>query len=113
MLTPLSPADVRDMLAKGARLIDLRAPDEFAAEHIEGSENLPLPNVPKIEGGQPVIFSCLSGARVAANAEMLAEAAGGAAYALEGSLNGWKRAGLPTVAGDRKPGFLGGLFGKS
>lgn len=112
MLKPLSPFEVRDMLAKGARLIDIRSPGEFAGEHIEGSENLPLPNIPKIEGDAPVIFSCLSGGRVASNAMMLQAAAGGEAYELTGSLMAWKRAGLPVVAGAAQGGFLSGLFGR-
>jgi rhodanese-related sulfurtransferase len=112
MLKPLSPFEVRDMLAKGARLIDIRSPGEFAGEHIEGSENMPLPNVPAITGDKPVIFSCLSGGRVASNAQMLMNAAGGDAYELTGSLMAWKQAGLPVVAGAARPGLFGNLFGR-
>jgi rhodanese-related sulfurtransferase len=101
MLKPLSPFEVRDMLAKGARLIDIRSPGEFAGEHIEGSENMPLPNVPAITGDKPVIFSCL-----------LMNAAGGDAYELTGSLMAWKQAGLPVVAGAARPGLFGNLFGR-
>jgi len=112
MLTPISAYEVRDLLAKGeARLIDVRSPGEFAAERIEGAENMPLPNVPKIDGGKKVIFMCLSGARVASAAPSLEAAAGGRAYVLEGSMMGWKRAGLP-VAASAKPGLFGGVFGR-
>jgi rhodanese-related sulfurtransferase len=112
MLKPLSPFEVRDMLAKGARLIDIRSPGEFASERIAGSENMPLPNVPRIDSDKPVIFSCLSGGRVASNAMMLQAAAGGAAYELTGSLMAWKQAGLPVETGPQKPGLLAGLFGR-
>jgi rhodanese-related sulfurtransferase len=112
MLTPLSPCDLRYLLAKGeARLIDIRSTGEFASEWIDGAENMPLPDVPKIEGDKKVVFMCLSGARVTANAALLAQAAGGEAYALEGSMIGWKRAGLP-VETTAKPGILGALFGR-
>ena len=113
MLKPLSPHEVRDMLANGARLIDIRSPGEFASERIDGSENMPLPNIPEIGGDAPVIFSCLSGGRVTSNAQMLAAAAGGQAYELAGSLMAWKQAGLPVVTGPQKPGLLGGLFGRN
>lgn len=112
MLTPLSPFDVRDMLAKGARLIDVRSAGEFAQEHIEGAESMPLPNVPPLEGDAPLIFMCLSGARVASSEPMLRAAAGGKGYVLEGSLLGWKRAGLPVVSGGGSGGFLGQIFGR-
>ena len=113
MLKPLSPFEVRDMLAKGARLIDIRSPGEFESERIDGSENMPLPNIAEISGDAPVIFSCLSGGRVTANAQMLEAAAGGEAYELTGSLMAWKQAGLPVVTTAQKPGLLGGLFSRN
>ena len=112
MLTPLSPYEVRDLLASGeARLIDIRSPGEFASERIAGAENMPLPNVPKIDGGKKVIFMCLSGARVASAMPELEKAAGGPAYVLDGSMIGWKRAGLPVEAAART-GIFGGMFGR-
>ena len=112
MLTILSPYEVRDLLAKGeARLIDIRSPGEFATERIEGSENMPLPNVPKIEGDKKVVFMCLSGGRVVSAAPMLEAAAGGTAYLLDGSLIGWKNAGLP-VETSARPRLFGGIFGR-
>ena len=112
MMTPLTPYEVRDLLAAGqARLIDIRSPGEFAAERIDGAENMPAPHVPKLDGSQKVIFMCLSGARVAAAMRELESAAGGKAYVLNGSLLGWKRAGLPVVSSGRTGGGLRGLFG--
>lgn len=41
-LTPRTPAEVRDMLARGARLVDVRPATDFAAGHIPGAISIPL-----------------------------------------------------------------------
>src|SRR5699024_8253596 len=51
--------------ARGARLIDVREPFEFAAGHIPGTENVPLTGFPNgLEAdGRPVVLICASGNR--------------------------------------------------
>jgi rhodanese-related sulfurtransferase len=44
---------------------------------------------------------CRSGARTGMNCVRLAACVPGEAFVLEGGLNGWKAAGLPTVSGAR------------
>src|SRR5690606_1582766 len=37
----LSPSEVRAMLEEGALLVDVRFPDEFEEQHLEGAVNIP------------------------------------------------------------------------
>lgn len=89
MLKPVSPTEVRDLLRNGARLVDIREPDEYESVHVEGAEPLPLslarymrpaPSTPE----KPVIFTCHSGNRVGQNEHMLEDLAGGPAYKMVG-----------------------------
>ena len=101
-LPTLSPADIRTMMANGARLGDVRGADEFARARVPGAENRPLDTLhgEPIPGDKPTVFMCRSGMRTGANAEKLAGCCGGEAYILEGGLDAWRAAGLP-VAEDR------------
>ena len=38
----LSPALARELLSKGALLVDVRSPSEFSSGHIEGARNIPV-----------------------------------------------------------------------
>lgn len=107
-LIPLSPAEVAARLKSGAaRLIDIREPDEFARDHIDGAlpaplssfETAPLPHTPD----QAVVFMCRSGHRTGMNSARLAARVAAPAYVLEGGLDAWKKASLPTRADARAP----------
>ncbi len=104
-LTTLSPADTRAAIDAGARLIDIRGPDEHARERILGAVNLPLDRIGDLPcDGRAVIFHCKSGMRTAANAAALAAAAGGAsAFILAGGIDAWRSAGQPVVADRSQP----------
>lgn len=104
-LTPLSPAAARDLLARGAWLVDVRDGDEHAREHIAGARLLPLARLSPgaLQGAPAVIFHCASGMRTAGHARQLGACAQCEAYVLEGGLDGWKRAGLPVVTDARQP----------
>lgn len=104
MLTPLAPTDARDLLKKGARLVDIREPDEFESVHVEGAEPVPLslaryehiaPSTP----GNPIIFTCHSGNRVGQNERLLEEMAQGPAYKLQGGMEAWINKALPVRRG--------------
>lgn len=104
MLKPVSPTEVRDLLRNGARLVDIREPDEYESVHVEGAEPLPLslarymrpaPSTPE----KPVIFTCHSGNRVGQNERMLEDLAGGPAYKMVGGTDGWISAALPVRRG--------------
>lgn len=101
----LSPAEARDAIAAGARLIDIRAADEHARERIAGAVNVPLEQVGDLPcDGRPVVFHCKSGMRTSANAERLAAATGDApAFLLGGGIDAWRQAGQPTIADRSQP----------
>jgi rhodanese-related sulfurtransferase len=99
-LKTLTPAEARRLVEGGARLVDIRNPDEFARARLPGAENRPVDSLTPVEGDQPVIFLCRSGMRTQANADKLA-ACCAEGYLLEGGLEGWRKAGLP-VEEDRK-----------
>ena len=59
---------IKDFLAEGAVIVDVRSKEEFRSGHIKGAKNMPLPNLgnkvaelKKLK--KPVIFCCASGMR--------------------------------------------------
>ncbi len=98
----VEPATLRQWIADGsAYVVDVREPQEWAAEHIEGSVSAPLS---QFDGtaltppqGQRLVLHCRSGVRCGMAAERL-EAAGhdGKIHRLRGGLLAWQEAGLPT-----------------
>jgi len=59
---------IKEMIAKGAAIIDVRSPGEFQGGHVAGSINIPLQvienRVAEIkEMGKPVVLCCASGNR--------------------------------------------------
>lgn len=100
-LPRITPTETRRLMASGARLIDIRSPDEFARARIPGSENRPIDAIGRVGDAPAVVYHCRSGMRTAANAELLAAASDCPAYLLEGGLDAWRTAGLP-VAKNRK-----------
>ena len=108
VLTPVSPADVQARIKSGrARLVDIREPDEFAREHIPGVAHAPLSGFEDahlgIRADQDVIFMCRSGMRTQSNCDRLAARVDGPAFVLQGGLQGWKDAGLPTSVDKKAP----------
>lgn len=104
-LIPLSPERAREMVAGGARLIDIRDADEHARERIAVADNVPLSRIDELDTAATpaVIFHCRSGNRTAANAGRLGQLAACPSYVLEGGIDAWRRAGLPTVVDKRQP----------
>ncbi|MBG7615429.1 rhodanese family protein [Brevundimonas sp. BAL450] len=108
ILTPLSAAEVQARITSGrARLVDIREPDEFAREHIPGVAHTPLSAFEDahlgIRADQDVIFMCRSGMRTQTNCVRLAARVEGEAFVLDGGLQGWKDAGLPTSVDKKAP----------
>jgi rhodanese-related sulfurtransferase len=77
------PIAAKQMIAKGATVLDVRNPDEFAGGRLPQAINLPLPSldaaaVDKLTGGDkasPVVVYCAKGGRAQKAKEKL-EAAG-------------------------------------
>ena len=103
----ISPQQAHTLVGEGATLIDIRDADEYAREHISAARSVPLDTLPgglNAQAGETVIFHCQSGARTSGNADRLAQAAAPArAYVVEGGIQGWKQAGLPTVEDKTQP----------
>lgn len=59
--------DLKQVLAKGAVILDVRTPAEYAQGHVKGSINIPLDaltqNLHKLDKTEPVITCCRSGMR--------------------------------------------------
>ncbi len=110
MLKTITPEDAARLLREdpGATLVDVREPDEHARARIPGARNLPLSRLEEAEialhAGRPVLFHCRSGARTEGHAARLAARCGEVeAYAIEGGLEAWRRAGLPVAEDRRQP----------
>lgn len=105
-LPRISPEKAKQLLDRGAILVDVREADEHARENVPAARHLPLSKLDEMiiagHQGSPVIFHCRSGARTMANAPRLAGKLGEGceAFVLEGGIDAWKKAGLP-VATDR------------
>jgi rhodanese-related sulfurtransferase len=73
----LAPAvDYKELMAKGAMIIDVRSPGEFSQGHIKGAVNIPLDSLTNKMGklkdkSQPIITCCASGMRSASAKGML------------------------------------------
>lgn len=103
-LPTISPAEAKRLIDQGALLVDVRDPDEHLRERIPGAQNTPLSRLEQLTlSSQPVVFHCKSGGRTAANAGRLAGAAGAQAYAIEGGIDAWRKAGLPVARDERRP----------
>ena len=59
--------DLRELIANGAAIIDVRTPSEFTSEHIKGSINIPLDligsQLEKLKKHKQIIVCCRSGNR--------------------------------------------------
>ena len=116
-LKTITPDRAAALVRKGAVLIDVREAHEHAAEHIPGARLHALSTIDQrhpIEPGDTVlIFHCKSGGRTKMNEGRLATAAGQCeAYVLDGGIDAWRLAGLPTskTAGSESQG--GGVMGR-
>lgn len=59
---------IKESLAGGAVVVDVRSPGEFAQGHFEGSKNIPVDQIPSradeiLKWKKPVIVCCASGGR--------------------------------------------------
>lgn len=92
-------------------ILDVRERDEYKAEHVENSINVPLSELPLSApgilsnlAGKNVLLMCLSGKRARMAKDQIAALGLGANCKLEiyeGGLSGWKKSGLTTVGGKR------------
>lgn len=105
MTNAVSPLNAQAWIASGdAVLIDVREADEFKAEHIPYATSMPLGSVKEVLGrmdlpaNKKLLFQCQRGGRGAqACAAIAATGSPQEIYNVEGGIEGWKAADLPTV----------------
>lgn len=105
-LNPISAQAALDLVGQGAALIDIRAADEHAREHIAAARHIPMDQLKTalpLDVTTGVIFHCRSGNRTRVNAAALGACVSCEAYVLEGGLDAWKKAGLPVVTDVSQP----------
>lgn len=89
----VASAEARQLVHDGARLVDVRTPDEFAAGHIPGAINIPVQQLDaRMSELQPkdaaVVVYCRSGHR-SGNAARLLKSAGFLAVHDLGPMSRW------------------------
>lgn len=101
----LTPDEVVQLRADrpAIRLLDVRTPNEFSEQRIEGSDNVPLDSVQHQLGElqrevEPVVIVCRSGARASVAERQLRSAGMEDVYVLDGGVLAWDAAGLPTIS---------------
>ena len=114
MTTVVPPVLSPDALARlraarpDLRLLDVRTPGEFEAEHIDGAYNVPLDTLAEhgaeIRSGVhgPVVLVCRSGPRARKAEAALAAAGLSELHVLDGGMTAWTAAGHPTRRGAPK-----------
>jgi rhodanese-related sulfurtransferase len=105
--TTLSPAEAFEKMKQGAVLVDVREYPEWNACHIAGSKWLPLgqlKSAPHSTAESPeVLLLCKSGKRSCEAARVLCDAGCADAKVVEGGIEAWRAAGLPTAKGQGGP----------
>lgn len=103
----ISPVELAQLLRARpeTRLLDVRTPGEFEAEHIAGAYNVPLDLLgehgAEIRAGvdAPVVLVCRSGQRARKAEEALKTAGMTRLHVLDGGMNAWAAAGEPVRRG--------------
>lgn len=94
---------VKEAVANGAAILDVRTADEYAEGHIEGAIHIPLreltATMDQIPSDVQVIVHCKSGFRAALSMPVLGVLGFDNAKAFTGSYLAWVEAGEPVVTG--------------
>lgn len=81
----------RELVAAGAKLVDVRSPEEYAEKHVDGAVNVPVDTVASSDLGPkdaPIVLYCHSGRRSAKAASTLAAKGYTRVYDL-GAMSSW------------------------
>lgn len=103
-MNEISVHDLESVLVSGARLIDVREPDEYSSGHVPGAISVPLGQVPDrveecCETGRTTYMICRSGARSANACEFLADKGFDVVNVVGGTM-AWMASGRDVVLGD-------------
>jgi rhodanese-related sulfurtransferase len=106
-VTHVPVAQVADLVAAGAALIDVREHHETAAGRAPLAVCMPMQsfNLDALPAGVPLVFICRSGSRSDAVATALA-GMGFTTFNVIGGMMAWDAAGLPVVAEDGEAGIV-------
>lgn len=88
-------------------IIDVREPEEYQHEHIQGAKNIPLKSLDTLSTqdyqDKCVVFHCRSGHRTEINKAALESTPFKTKYCLAGGINAWKAAKLPVSKNSKAP----------
>jgi phage shock protein E len=103
-VTLASPEEAQALIdAGGVTLLDVRTPEEFAAGHIAGAENIDFyaaefaDRIGALDHGQNYVVYCHSGNRSGQATTMMADMGFASVTDVDGGIAAWETAGLPTV----------------
>jgi rhodanese-related sulfurtransferase len=90
------------LINKGnALIVDVRAPEEFAAGHLRSAKNIPLrelaARINELDKSKPVLVVCTAGVQSVKGAVQLAQAGFAEVYSLDGGFGAWQAQGLPVA----------------
>ena len=91
-----------------ALIVDVREPDEFASERIEGAVHIPMSEFAarhaELPRDRPLVMQCHSGSRSASATMFLIQRGWTDVRNLDGGIAAWMRDGLPVRTGPPAPG---------
>ncbi len=94
--------ELAEALERGAKLVDVRMPDEYEVMHVPGAVLIPLPELAarteEVPRGERVYVICASGGRSAVATEAL-NGAGWDAVSVTGGTKAWADEGRPLHTG--------------
>ena len=75
---PLTPDQIKELRQRGAQILDVRSPGEYASGSIKGSRNIPLDQLgarmSELKKDKPILACCASGMRSGRAVGMLVKA---------------------------------------
>lgn len=99
----VSVAQAAELQERGAFLVDVRQPEEFAEGHIAGSTLIPLDDLEsrlaEVPRDRAVVVVCHSGNRSRHGRDILLQAGYSQAVSMSGGLSAWESEGRTTVTG--------------
>lgn len=103
--TTITPQQAREKMNSGALLLDVREYPEWCDCHVEGARLLPLGELQgkpgAVEPGREILLLCRSGRHAREAAQSLPVET--TVSVVEGGIEAWKSAGLPTKRAPRGP----------
>lgn len=89
----VSNAEAKALIKRGARIVDVRTPEEFEAAHIPGAENVPMDQIAaqaqSWDKTKPVLLYCATGERSTYVFQQLAQAGFQHLYNLKDGIVAW------------------------